>query len=203
MDLSVSDLSYLFRSDFNTVEDWRKFILLCENLTEFKNLANDRVFSQVKSDMSIQNKWEFRYISSTSEFICNLKGYNNLEHFKIKISDCGYSYSISAGSNVHLKNKLFPKLILDLRYRPLILTDSFGRIDSISTYSITEEGNYRFGTLDDCRIKKEDMKWFAFHETEILVSQISEKLERFFNNDKLMQLILELNQEIDNDVLSL
>lgn len=198
--MQEKDLSYIFRTELSEYENWKKFKCLSRSSIEFKFLAEDKLNVQLLRKMPSLNNWAFKYISTSSRFVWYIKEQNKTEHFKIELYNCGYSFSISAGNNPYLNVRLFPKLLLDLRFRPLLLSENFGRVDYISTYKIIEEGNYQFATINDGRIDVEDMEWFAFHETDNLVNQIIEKVSRFLSNQKLTQLIIELNSEIDDEI---
>lgn len=198
--MDLKDIHSIFLHEFNTIDDWKIFQFLSSNLDEFKSLAEDKLRKELLSSFSNSSNWEFHCNHSSADAVWFLKGFNKPEHFKIQLKNCGSTFSISAGSNPYLTQSLSPKLLLDLKYRPLLLTGNFGRIDSISTYKIEEHGNYHFQTVDDGRISREMIKWFAFHKTTEFVNQIKNKVNRFVDAPKLTQLVKDLNLDLDNEV---
>lgn len=199
--MDLKDIHSIFSHEFNTIDDWKIFQFLCNNLAEFKSLAEDKLRKELLSSFSNSGNWVFHCNHSSADAVWFLKGFNKPEHFKIQLKNCGSIFSISAGNNPYLTQSLSPKLLLDLKYRPLLLTGNFGRIDSISTYKIEEVGNYYFQTTEDGKISNELIPWFAFHKTVEFLNQIKNKVDRFIVDPKLTQLVKDLNLEIDNEVM--
>ncbi len=81
------------------------------------------------------------------------------------------------------------------KYAPI--RAAFSRLDELNNgpYQIIERGNYYFDSDHDGHFNEDSLAWYAGNDTQRLVNQIVEKVDRFRKDKQLTDLLAEICRE--------
>ena len=177
---------------FDTSEKWNSFlelfyqkdkIVMGEWFNKAKISVNNHFINDLAEGWTFKNwnTWDYKWF--LKDF-----GENSL---------CIWMYGNRIG--LWLNGNLFDSdkansLLNTEKYSRLL---SFLRPDEISPYDwkIIETGNFVFNSVNDGHISSDELAWYAGNQTEELVKQIAEKINRIRKNPELTQLLRELNEK--------
>ena len=84
------------------------------------------------------------------------------------------------------------RLLGESEYAPLIR--DFGKNDIRHDVAPTSGRNFGFGTLYDGSFSREDLAWYAAHQTDLFVEQAIAKIEKFTKSPQVTELLHKINQ---------
>jgi hypothetical protein len=67
--------------------------------------------------------------------------------------------------------------------------------DENDGYAIIEKGNWKFGDKNDGNLDLNTIAWYANYKTDEFVAQIQRKVDAFMRNEKITQLLFEINEK--------
>jgi hypothetical protein len=87
-------------------------------------------------------------------------------------------------------------MLRERKYKPVI--SAFERLDWLledpaSGYMLIEQSNFSFGDPNDGRIDLDKLAWYANYKTDEFVTQIARKVDRFRKDEKITELLREIN----------
>lgn len=171
---------------------WNSFIEMCKMEQGIKNKWNEelRIALQKYNASDTVNGWEFRK-TSIGECVWFLDefGQNSLSIW----FEEGRNVSLWASHELFDKEKV-KKLLLSDDYQSLMC---FRRDEEfVGPYAIRERGNFKFNDANDEELSAEVLAWYAGNKTEDFVTQVMEKVDRIRKDERLTQLLQEINREL-------
>jgi len=90
-----------------------------------------------------------------------------------------------------LKTEKYAKLVMPFGLNPRIN----GRSGSMIMAAALD---YNFGNLNSGKVSKDELAWYAAHETDKFVCQAAFKVEQFIRDENMNRLLIELNEEAES-----
>lgn len=181
---------------FKEKKEWYSFLKLCEIkediITYWFNKYKHELNKYFQcTDFDEKNTWLYR--SKGLECRWYLK---ELGEESIYLVFQNHQLSLFGNLNLYSKEKII-SLWNEPKYKPIISAFEETEIDRNpnSWLLISEKGKFRFNDDYDGNFDYQRLAWHANFNTKELVKQIINKVERFVKDDKITNLLLDLNRE--------
>jgi hypothetical protein len=179
---------------FESPEKWNSFLELTNQIPAIKY----QYFQKVKQPLQ-----KYFNENAVEGWICEPWGDPNFD-MKWYLQDFGKeSLALAIGWKFQFvlflgnQNKFDTYKIDELlkgKYSPII--SAFDRVDRQfePQFKIVESGNYIFDSPYDGHFDENTLSWYAGNQTEKFVKQIIDKVERFRKDERLTNMLYEINQ---------
>ena len=92
-------------------------------------------------------------------------------------------------------SEIIDKLLKDSKYLPLYKAIGEPVIRSNHKYKLYRDRYYKLDSDTEVDLSEDDLCWLTGNQTDDFVKQAIDKIEKFIKDEKITQLLYELNEE--------
>jgi hypothetical protein len=191
---------------FSDKQQWEAFCILADKKEEIRDgwwLKLKPALNQRFSPENLEEGWEFYsiddyYIWGLKDFGCDALC---IGLFKGSDGNIGETTDFCLYADPEVVNiETVYQLLREKKYSPVL--NAFERRDLMlddkyksEGYVVVEYGNWEFNDKDDGTLNLDKIAWYANYNTDLFVQQIERKVFAFMKNEKVTQLLTEINEK--------
>ncbi|RYD49504.1 MAG: hypothetical protein EOP85_01500 [Verrucomicrobiaceae bacterium] len=179
---------------FPTLEHWQGFLDLSALTVSIKESWLTEATSRIRRHFmtSLDSQWAFEpFGAPLRDTRWFLKDYGS-DSLALYFTNY-YRLSLGVWNPQNFKNQPVVDALKTSEYGSILV--AFGRIDQQNTdgLQLIQHRDFSFASCDLKHLSESDLAWCAAHETDLLVAQAIEKIERFTNDPSVTGAIRRLN----------